>query len=148
MNPIIFWLAAFILFLVTEAATMGLTTIWFAGGSLMALILALLELPFGIQVTVFFGISFVLLFFTRPLALSYFNKEREKTNIDSIVGAKGIVKKEINNRKEEGAVVLGGMEWSARSEGEQILGEGTRVRVKEIRGVKLIVEEIKEEEIC
>lgn len=148
MNPIIFWLVIFILFLATEAATMGLTTIWFAGGSLVALILSLMELPFGIQVTVFFVVSFVLLYFTRPLALSYFNKQREKTNIDSIIGSKGIVQKEVNNLKEEGTVSLNGMEWSARSEIQEVIPEGTIVRVKQIQGVKLIVEEVKEKEMC
>lgn len=140
MNPIIVWLGIFILLLITEAATMGLTTIWFAGGALVALITALFGLTFGLQVICFFVISFVLLFFTRPLALSHFNKDREKTNLDSIVGAEAIVQKEINNLKGEGQVVLNGQEWMARTKQQQILAVGEIVRVKEIQGVKLIVE--------
>ena len=140
MNPIIVWLGIFILLLITEAATMGLTTIWFAGGALVALITALFGLAFGLQVICFFVISFVLLFFTRPLALSHFNKDREKTNLDSIVGAEALVQKEINNLKGEGQVVLNGQEWMARTKQQQILAVGEIVRVKEIQGVKLIVE--------
>ena len=140
MNPIIVWLGLFILLLITEAATMGLTTIWFAGGALVALITALLGGSFGLQVICFFVISFVLLFFTRPLALSHFNKDREKTNLDSIVGAEAIVQKEINNLKGEGQVILNGQEWMARTKQQEILAPGEIVRVKEIQGVKLIVE--------
>ena len=140
MNPIIVWLGIFILLLITEAATMGLTTIWFAGGALVALITALFGLTFGLQVVCFFVISFVLLFFTRPLALSYFNKDREKTNLDSILEAEAIVLKEINNLKGEGQVSLNGQEWMARTKQQQILAVGEIVRVKEIQGVKLIVE--------
>lgn len=145
MNPIIFWLAAFILLLIIEVATMGLTTIWFAGGALVALITGFFEVSFGWQVVVFFVISFVLLFFTRPLALSFFNKEREKTNIDSIIGSRAIVQKEINNLKSEGVASLNGQQWTARAIGEDIIPAGEVVVVKKIQGVKLIVEKVQEE---
>lgn len=145
MNPIIFWLVAFILLLVTEAATMGLTTIWFAGGALIALLAALCEIAFGWQVILFFAVSFVLLFFTRPLALAYFNQAREKTNIDSIIGAKAIVLKEIDNLRSQGQVSLNGQEWSARAKEQEIIPQGEVVRITEIQGVKLIVEKMKEQ---
>lgn len=146
MNPTIVWLTAFVLLLVIEAVTMGLTTIWFAGGALIALIGALCGVPFSWQVILFFIVSFILLFFTRPLAISYFNQEREKTNIDSIIGAKAIVLKEINNLKAEGQVSLNGQEWSARTKEQKTISEGEVVIVKEIQGVKLIVEKIEVQE--
>lgn len=142
MNPIYVWLAALAVFVVIEIATMGLTTIWFAGGALVALVLAMLQVSFYVQIGAFLVISIVLLVSTRPLAMKFFNQERVKTNIDSIIGKKAIVLAEINNLKEEGKVSVNGMEWSARAyEEEKVIPAGAVVEVKEVRGVKLMVME-------
>ena len=142
MDPVYVWLAALVLFVVIEIATMGLTTIWFAGGALIALILAMLEVSFYVQLGVFLVISIVLLVSTRPLAMKFFNAERVKTNVNSIIGKQAIVVAQINNLKEEGQVIVNGMEWSARSYEEgKIIPPGTVVEVKEIRGVKVMVME-------
>ena len=140
MNPVYVWLAALVTFVVIEIATMGLTTIWFAGGALTALVLAMLDVSFYIQMGAFLVISIVLLVSTRPLAVKFFNQERVKTNVDSIIGKQAIVLAEINNLKGEGQVSLNGMEWSAKTYEEGcIIPAGAVVEVKEIRGVKLIV---------
>ena len=142
MNPIYVWLIALVTFVVIEIATMGLTTIWFAGGALIALILALMKVSFYVQSGAFLVISIVLLVCTRPLAVKFFNGKREKTNIDSMIGKQAIVIAEINNLREEGQVILNGMEWSARSYEEgHIIPAGAVVEVKEIQGVKLMVME-------
>ncbi|MBR5317588.1 MAG: NfeD family protein [Lachnospiraceae bacterium] len=147
MNPIYVWLAALAVFVVIEIATMGLTTIWFAGGALVALVLAMLQVSFYVQIGAFLVISIVLLVSTRPLAMKFFNQERVKTNIDSIIGKKAIVLAEINNLKEEGKVSVNGMEWSARAyEDGCVIPAGAVVEVKEIRGVKLIVKEERKEQ--
>lgn len=49
MPQMLFWLAATVVFLLIEWPTMGLTTIWFAGGSLVAGLLAVFSFPFPIQ---------------------------------------------------------------------------------------------------
>ena len=142
MNPVYVWLVALVTFVVIEIATMGLTTIWFAGGALIALILAMLNISFYIQMGTFLVISIVLLVSTRPLAVKFFNQERVKTNVDSIIGKQAIVLTEINNLKGEGQVSLNGMEWSAKAYEEGcMIPAGAVVEVKEIRGVKLIVVE-------
>ena len=142
MNPIYVWLLALVTFIVIEIATMGLTTIWFAGGALIALLLALGEAAFYVQLGAFLVISIVLLICTRPLAIKFFNQKREKTNIDSMIGKQAIVVAGIDNLREEGQVILNGMEWSARAyEQGCIIPTGAVVEVKEIRGVKLIVVE-------
>lgn len=142
MNPVYVWLVALIAFVVIEIATMGLTTIWFAGGALIALILAMIEASFYVQLGAFLVISIVLLVSTRPLAVKFFNGKREKTNVDSMIGKQAIVIAEIDNLKEEGQVMLNGMEWSARAYEEGcIIPAGAVVEVKEIRGVKLMVME-------
>ena len=147
MDPVYVWLIALIAFVVIEIATMGLTTIWFAGGALAALILALINASFYVQIGVFLAISMVLLICTRPLAVKYFNQNTTKTNVDSMIGKQAIVLAQINNLMEEGQVMLNGMEWSARAyEEEKIIPTGAVVEVKEIRGVKLIVIEKEKEQ--
>ena len=146
MNPIYVWLLTLVTFIVIEIATMGLTTIWFAGGALVALLLALGEAGFYVQLGAFLVISIVLLICTRPLAVKFFNQKREKTNVDSMIGKQAIVVAGIDNLREEGQVILNGMEWSARAyEEDNIIPTGAVVEVKEIRGVKLIVIEKEKE---
>ena len=146
MEPIYIWLMTLVLFVVVEIATMGLTTIWFAGGALVALLLAAFNTSFYVQLGVFLVVSIVLLVVTRPLALKYFNQTVEKTNAEGLIGKQAIVVTRIHNLKEEGQVMLGGMEWSARAYEENgIIPSGSVVEVKEIQGVKLIVSEIEKE---
>ena len=110
-----FWLIVLVVLVVIELLTMGLTTIWFAGGALVATIAAVFNTPFFVQVILFLVVSVVLLFFTRPLAVKYFNKDRVRTNAESLVGRQAIVISEIDNLQGIGQVNVGGMEWSART---------------------------------
>lgn len=146
MDYTIFWLVALVLFIIIEIATMGLTTIWFAGGALLAVIAAALGLPLVVQIVLFFIVSFVLLYFTRPIAVKYFNRDRVKTNAESLVGKQAIVISEIDNLQGIGQVTVGGMEWSARTaEDGMKLVVGSVVNIVAINGVKLIVEKRKED---
>ncbi len=142
MNMTLFWLAVLVVLVVIELVTMGLTTIWFAGGALAAAIVSLLRAPFSLQVILFLAVSVVLLFFTRPLAVKYFNKDRIRTNAESLVGRQAIVISEIDNLQGTGQVNVGGMEWSARTKEDGVtLPVGTVATVLAINGVKLVVEE-------
>ena len=138
------WLAILAVLLAIEIATLGLTTIWFAGGALIAFLIALAGGPLWLQITLFLAVSVVLLLFTRPLALKYMNKGVEKTNVDSMPGKSGIVTQSIDNLKAQGKVTVNGMEFSQQGakNGSQI-EEGRVVRVYGVEGVKLIVEEEK-----
>ena len=136
----IFWLGMFIVLLVIEIATMGLTTIWFAGGALVALAAAYLDLGWIVQILLFLGVSVVLLVLTRPIAVKFFNQEREKTNADSLIGQKAIVKEEIHTLQGTGRVEVNGMEWSAKTDESSVIEAGTIVLIRGIQGVKLIVE--------
>ena len=138
---IIGWLAAIMLFVIIEINTMALTTIWFAGGSVVAFLVALLGASVKIQLVIFLIVSGILLIFTRPFATRFINKGTVKTNAAGLVGKKARVTAEINNQLSQGAAVIGGQEWTARAEKEEeIIPEGEIVLIKEIRGVKLIVE--------
>lgn len=145
LSMTIFWLVVLVVLVVIELLTMGLTTVWFAGGALVATVAALLHAPFALQIILFLIVSVLLLFFTRPLAVKYFNKDRVRTNAESLVGRQAIVISEIDNLQGIGQVNVGGMEWSARTRMDGIkLPVGTVTTVLAINGVKLIVEERKE----
>lgn len=141
----IFWLVLFVILLVIEIFTMGLTTVWFAGGAIVAYIMACLEFELPVQIIVFLVVSIVLLVITRPLAMKYFNQERQKTNADSLIGQKAVVLEQIDTLRGIGRAEVNGMEWSARTEEPKgVIEAGEVVVIEGIQGVKLIV---KKEEV-
>lgn len=142
----IYWLIFFLILVGIEAATLALTTIWFAGGALTAFVLSLFGVGVEAQLIVFVIVSFILLFFTRPWAMRYVERNRTRTNVEGLVGKTARVTEEINNRMNTGTALLNGQEWSAQAaKDDQVYVLDTLVTVKEIRGVKLIVSEIKED---
>lgn len=145
LSMTVIWLAILVALVVIELLTMGLTTIWFAGGALVATIVSLFGAPLAVQIILFLVASGFLLYFTRPLAVKYFNKDRVRTNAESLVGRQAIVISEIDNLQGIGQVNVGGMEWSARTRVDGVkLPVGTVTTILAINGVKLIVEERKE----
>ena len=145
MEPFM-WLGIVALFLVIEAVTVGLTTIWFAGGALVAAVASGLGASQAVQWILFFAVSVILLIFTRPLAVRYMNKGVEKTNAESLLGKRAVVIQPVNNLAQTGQVRINDIEWTARTadDGEEI-PTGAVVEIEEIRGVKLIVKEISKE---
>jgi len=146
-NPyLISWLVILVVLVVIELMTMGLTTIWFAGGALVAAILSYFDVSLRIQIIVALVVSIALLLTTRPLAVKHFNKDRVRTNVESLIGHVAIVMTEINNLQGVGQVNVGGQEWSARSSVDSVVIEpGTVVEIVSISGVKLIVKPNEEE---
>lgn len=134
------WLAILIIMVVVEIATMGLTTIWFAGGALVAFIASALGVGLPVQIILFFAVSCVLLAFTRPIVKKRFNQDRIRTNAEMLIGEKGIVLETIDNLKAVGQVQVRGQEWMARSRQQDIvIQKDTIVTVLAIEGAKLIV---------
>ncbi len=144
VNMVVTWLIIFAILLAVELATAGLTTVWFAAGALIAALAALLHAPLWLQVILFLLASIALLFFTRPIAVKYFNKNRARTNVESYIGQKAIVIADIENIKGYGQVRLGSMDWSAKSFDGSDIKAGTVVEVKEVEGVKLVVSPVAE----
>ena len=119
-NMAVVWLIVLVLCLAVEIITLGLTSIWFAIGALAATVAALLRLPLWMQNTLFVLVSLVLLFFTRPIAVKYFNKDRVKTNAESLIGKQAIVISGIDNLQGTGQIMVSGQEWSARAMEESV----------------------------
>ena len=137
------WMVFVIIFLVVELLTVGLTTIWLAGGAAVAFILAAAGANFWCQLAGFFIVSFVLIYFTRPWALKHFNPNRTKTNSEGLIGEVVKITGRVDNRAAKGAALAKGQEWSARAvSDDMIIEEDTLVRIVRIEGVKLIVEPV------
>ncbi len=137
------WIISFILFVVVEVMSVSLLTIWFAAGSLVALLFAFMDFTFTIQLVIFFSVSIILLIFTRPILKKYVykNKKDMKTNVDSMIGKTGYITRKITEH-EFGELKIDGQTWSAVSENREEIDEGSTVQVLAIKGVKLIVKKV------
>ena len=135
----IFWLAAMVIFIIAEATTETLVSIWFAVGALGAVLIALLGGGLTLQVTVFLALAIVLLIFLRGAVRKHFTPRITRTNVDSVIGATGIVVTPVNNIAALGQVQINGVEWSARSTDGTHIGAGALVKVDKIEGVKVFV---------
>lgn len=142
------WLGLLILFTVGEAISVGLTSIWFAAGALVALVVALLGGPLWLQIVLFIVVSALCLLAIRPLAQKHLNSKVEPTNADRVIGSEGRVMETIDNLQATGSVRIGGVVWTARSETDQPIPAGALVKVLRIEGVKVFVEQVKEEVKC
>ena len=135
------WLALIIIFIVIEIATVGLTSIWLAGGALVAFILNFIGVDLVWQVIAFFVVSIVLMVFKRPFAKKYINKDRTKTNYEEVIGKTVKVTEKIDDLNETGTAVYNGQEWTARAKNPtEIFEPGSFAKVVDVMGVKLIVE--------
>ena len=135
-----YWLVPFVILLIIEILTMGLTTIWFAGGALIAFVAGVLGFGTIVQMIVFVVVSVILLIVTRPIAVKYFNKERQKTNAESLIGQQALVLEDIDTLQSKGRVEINGQEWSAKTdEPDGRIEKNTVVVIDGIQGVKLIV---------
>ena len=134
-----FWLAALLVFLVAEVVTSALVSLWFVGGSAVALAAAALGAPLWLQLALFVAVSAVLLIMLRPLTKKYF-APKAKFGTDRLIGEKAPVTERIDNLAATGAVRLDGREWSARSTDGSAVEVGSVVTVRAIEGVKVLVE--------
>ena len=139
----IFWLVLMIGFLIMEASTVAVVSLWFAFGALAAMIASLLGAEVWLQAVLFIGVSAVLLALLRPVLKKYVTPKMVATNADSLIGTEGIVTEEIDNINARGRVKLGSMEWSARSTSGESICAGTQVQVDRIAGVKVYVTPVK-----
>ena len=137
------WVALTVILALIEAFTLGLTTIWFAMAALVMVFLSFLPIPLVFQIMIFLAISAALLFFTRPVAIKKFKTGKEKTNVDGLVGMHALVTKQISEFG-KGEVKLNGQFWSAHSDDNSTITEGTKCEVVRIEGVQAIVRVLNE----
>lgn len=133
------WLGLVILCALLEAATAQLVSIWFVAGGIVALISSLFHLNPWIQIVIFLVASVLMLCITRPVVRRFLNTKKVRTNADRYVGMEGVVTAAIDNEAGVGMVRVEGNLWSARSEDNARISEGTQVLIRRIEGVKVIV---------
>ena len=133
------WLGLVILFLIAEGATVSLVSLWFAAGAVVAMFAALLGAGIWLQTGLFLVVSGALLLMLRPIVRRYLVPKITATNVDSLVGATGLVTEAIDNVTASGQVKLGAMEWTARSTTGEDVPQGALIRVDRIEGVKVYV---------
>lgn len=143
VSMIVIWLAVALVMLVIEALTVGLATIWFAAGALVALLAALLDFSIAVQIVLFLAVSICLLVFTRKIFVEKLKAGSEKTNVDALVGEKGFVISPIHPY-EVGQVKVGGQVWSAVGKNpDETFAVDQLVKINAIEGVKLVVTPVK-----
>ena len=136
------WMGLLLFFGIGEALTVGLTSIWFAAGALVALVCSLAGGNMALQIILFFVVSALSLAAFRPIAQKYINNKIEATNVDSVIGRKVLVTEKISNLQATGAVQISGLTWSARSVDNSEIPVGTPVCVQRVEGVKVFVEKV------
>ena len=140
------WLGATVLFGVVEAATAGLVSIWFAAGSLAALLVTMLGANTTVQIVVFLLVTAATLVLTRPLVKKYQNGKTTPTNADRVLGRSAKVTETIENDAFTGAVYADGKTWTARSTDGSVIPAGEQVMIERMEGVKLFVKLIERTE--
>ena len=138
-SNVLLWLVLMVVFLIVEAMTVTVVSLWFAGGALASLVTAMLGGQLWLQVTVFLAVSAILLASLRPVVRKRFTPRISSTNVDAVVGSRGYVTADVDNMAATGTVKLNGMEWTARSADGSKIPAGTLVQVDRIEGVKAIV---------
>ena len=144
MFTAILWFVLAVVFLMIEGGTVMLVSVWFAAGSLVAMLAALLSAPFWLQLILFLGVSAGLLALLRPMVRKYLKPKITATNVDAVVGSQGYVTETVDNLAATGQVKLGAMPWTARSTDGSPIEAGTLVRVDRVEGVKAFVTPVRE----
>lgn len=139
MSSSIIWLVILAIMIVMEIVSLGLTTIWFGIGAIGAAVVAWMGYGIWVQLFVFAVLSVIAMAVFRPIAVTYLNRDKEKTNIEDVVGKTVVVTKEINNEQGAGEVRLNGIEWTARSRDGRVIPAEDKVTIVSVEGVKLIV---------
>ena len=136
------WIAAIVIFGIAEAATAGLVSIWFVPGAVAGLIAAMAGAGLLIQLVLFLAVSAAALAATRPLVKKLSAGRAVPTNADRVLGRTARVTETIDNDSASGAVYVDGKTWTARSADGSVLPAGSRVEIRRMEGVKLIVEAV------
>lgn len=134
-----FWLIVAGLFFVGEIFTLGFLIFWFGIGALFAMIVSFFTTNIIIQTTVFLITSTIFILATKPLVKKFVDVKNTNTNVFSIIGKKALVIKDIDPIHSSGQIKLNGEVWSAETENNEIIKEGSEVEVLKINGVKAIV---------
>lgn len=134
------WLALFAAFIIIEALTVQLVTVWFAVGAFCSFVASFFTESLPVQLLIFIAVSAIALLVTRPLVRRLTSSKKLPTNADMYIGEEGLSLEKIDNIAATGLVKVKGSLWTARSfDDSLVIEKNTPVVVEKIEGVKLIV---------
>lgn len=137
----IFWLLVTIGFIVLEAMTINLVSVWFAIGAAAALLVCLVTESFRVQAVVFVAVSALCLLAFRPFA-GRLRVHTTAINGERNVGRTATAVTAVTSAA-TGRVRLDGVDWNARcSTPGDTLAPGDICRVTELHSTLLIVEPV------
>ncbi len=138
---VVIWALAMVAFVIAEAVTVQLVSIWFAIGAFISMLVAYFtEISLVGQLGIFILSSAVMIIFTFPFLRKKRNSAHVGTNSELDVGKNATVIEEINNSEGKGRVKLNGVDWSAVSADDNgVIAVGTVVTVVQVKGAKLYV---------
>lgn len=135
------WLIIAAFCFIAEIATVGFLVFWLGVGAILSMLVSFVTDRIFIQVAVWVISSTILILFTRPLVNKYLKVKDTPTNVYTILGKKALVTEEINNALSKGQIKVDSDIWSAKSETDTVIPEGTIVEISKIDGVKVIVKD-------
>ncbi len=136
------WLIASSIMFILEIFTVGFLLFFPAIGAFLAFIFAVFRATSEIQVIVFVVSSLLMIAFIRPIVTKFFKSKDIAMNSRSLIGKNGIVIKTINNLEGKGQVKVAGEIWTAVSESDDEIAEGSTILVQKVEGVKLVVKKV------
>lgn len=137
------WFLIFLILIIVEVLTINLSTIWFIIGSVFAFFSSFFTRNLNYQIIVFIVFTIISIILTKRFLTKVSNFKKINTNVDSIIGRTCLVTKDINNLLNQGEIVIDKNIWSALSKDDNVvIKEGTKVKICDIKGVKVIVEEV------
>lgn len=139
MDLNIIWILAVVAFVILEAVTYQLVSIWFVFGAVSGMIAAVCGANFYIQMAVFIIVSLIFLAVLRPVSMKLVKRQDFKTNADGLLGENVLITQEVSNIKGTGQGKVNGMVWTVRSDDDETVPVGTVAEIKRIEGVKLII---------
>ena len=137
------WFLIFLILIIVEVLTINLSTVWFIIGSVFAFFSSFFTRNLNYQIIVFIVFTIISIILTKRFLTKVSKFKKINTNVDSIIGRTCLVTKDINNLLNQGEIVIDKNIWSALSKDDNvIIREGTKVKICDIKGVKVIVEEV------
>ena len=133
------WIGIMALAIIVEIMTVDMTSIWFAGGALVASIAAYCGVSITIQIIIFMTLSVLLLLALKPLMKKKLKVEVTPTNADELIGEVYPALSDIGPGKQTGQIKIRDVEWRAESENGALIKKDTAVKILRIEGTRLVV---------
>ena len=139
-----YWLIVAIVLVIVEICTASFGSICFAFGAGFSALVAVLGGGFVWQIVVFAIVSMLTFIFLRPAVMRWLDRKSQdvKTNVDALVGRKGIVSERIDASQHLGRVKIDGDDWRAVSNDGSVIEKGTSVEILKNDSIILTVKRL------